>query len=119
MGRAYSMDLRERVIAAYLADEGTIETIAARFGVGRTTVVKWAALHRATGSVEPRKGRPGPPSTVSPRHVAALRTIISRRPDLTYEELTERWNRALGTTHHRSTTVRTVLRLGYTLKKSR
>lgn len=118
MPKPYSLDLRERVIEAYLAGEETIGEIAARFGVGRTTVVKWAARYRETGTVEPIKVRPGPPSTVTPKHVAVLRKIIARRPDLTYDELTERWNRALGTARHRSTTIRTVLALGYTLKKS-
>jgi transposase len=102
---------------AYLADEETIEEIAARFNVGRTTVVKWVALYRETGSVAPRKTKPGPPSTITPKQIAVLRKIIARRPDLTYDELTERWNRALGTNRHRSTTVRVVLALGYTLKK--
>jgi transposase len=117
MPQPYSVDLRQRVIDAYLADEETIEEIAARFDVGRTTVVKWAALYRETGGVAPREAKPGPPSTVTPKQIAILRKIIARRPDLTYDELTERWNRALGIERHRSTTVRVVIGLGYTLKK--
>lgn len=119
MPQPYSVDLRQRVIDAYLADEETIEEIAARFDVGRTTVVKWAALYRETGGVAPREAKPGPPSTVTPKQKAVLRKIIARRPDLTYDELTERWNRALGLERHRSTTVRVVIGLGYTLKKRR
>ena len=119
MPQPYSVDLRQRVIDAYLADEETIEEIAARFDVGRTTVVKWAALYRETGGVAPREAKPGPPSTVTSKQKAVLRKIIARRPDLTYDELTERWNRALGLERHRSTTVRVVIGLGYTLKKRR
>jgi transposase len=117
MPKPYSLDLRERVLEAYLADEETIEEIAVRYDVGRTTVVKWVALYRETGSVAPRETKRGPPSTVTAKQTAVLRKIIARRPDLTYDELTERWNRALGTDRHRSTTVRVVLGLGYTLKK--
>ncbi len=117
MPKPYSLDLRERVLEAYLADEETIEEIAARFDVGRTTVVKWVALYRETGGVAPRETKPGPSSTVTPKQISVLRKIIARRPDLTYDELTQRWNRALGTDRHRSTTVRVVIGLGYTLKK--
>ena len=119
MPKAYSLDLRERVLDAYLADKETINEIAARFDVNRSTVVKWVALYRETGSVAARETKPGPTSTVTPKHILVLRKIIARRPDLTYDELTERWNRALGTNRHRSTTVRVVLGLGYTLKKRR
>ncbi len=119
MPKAYSMDLRERVLDAYLANEESIDDVASRFDINRSTVVKWAQLYRQTGSVAPRESKRGPPSTVTPAQLKVLRKIIDRRPDLTYEEITERWNRALGTNRHRSTTVRAVLGLGYTLKKRR
>lgn len=118
MPQPYSLDLRTRVLDAYLADEETIEALAHRFGVGRTTISEWVALYRETGALVPRRARPGPPSSVTPKQVVVLRKIISRRPDLTYDELTVRWNRALGLERHRSTTVRTVTAMGYTLKKS-
>jgi transposase len=111
------MDLRRRVIAACEAGEESQAEVAARFSVGRTTVVMWLRLQRETGDVVPREGKTGPPSTVTPKHLAALRKIIERRPDLTYLELTERWNKAIGLDRHRSVTVRAVKALGYTLKK--
>ena len=52
MGRAYSMDLRQRVVAAV---EGGMSCRAAsvRFGVAAGTAVKWMQRHRRTGSVAP------------------------------------------------------------------
>jgi len=117
MPKPYSLDPREGLLEAYLADEETIEEIAVRYDAGRTTVVKWVALYRGTGNVAPRETKRGPPSTVTAEQTAVLRKIIARHPDLTYDELTERWNRALGTDRRRSTTVRVVLGLGYTLRK--
>ena len=117
MPKAYSMDLRERVLDAYLADEESLTELAKRFDINRSTVVKWVRLYRETGGVAPRESKPGPPSSVTSAQLKVLRQIIARRPDLTYDELTERWNRALGTDRHRSTTVRAVIGLGYTLKK--
>ncbi|CAN7720302.1 MULTISPECIES: IS630 family transposase [Neorhizobium] len=49
-----SNDLRERVVAAVLSGE-SVRTVAARFEVAASSVVKWSQRHRATGSVRPGK----------------------------------------------------------------
>jgi transposase len=54
MTRPLSNDLRERVVGAVLAGE-SCRTVAARFGVAVSSVVKWSQRHRATGSVAPGK----------------------------------------------------------------
>jgi transposase len=54
MTRPLSNDLRERVVAAVLAGE-SCRRVAARFGVGVSSVVKWSQRYRATGSVAPGK----------------------------------------------------------------
>lgn len=54
MTRPLSNDLRERVVAAVSAGE-TCRSVAARFGVSVSSVVKWSQRHRATGSVAPGK----------------------------------------------------------------
>ena len=53
MGRAYSMDLRERVVAA-MAQEGlSRRQAAARFGVSDSTAINWLKRVATTGSVAP------------------------------------------------------------------
>ena len=54
MTRPYSNDLRERVVSAVLKGEPT-RSVAARFGVAVSTVVKWHQRYRASGSVAPGK----------------------------------------------------------------
>jgi len=54
MTRPLSMDLRERVIAAVLSGESS-RSVAARFDVAVSSVVKWSQRYRATGSVAPGK----------------------------------------------------------------
>jgi transposase len=54
MTQPYSSDLRERVVRAHLAGE-PIRRVAARFGVSVSSVPKWVARCRATGSVAPCK----------------------------------------------------------------
>jgi transposase len=54
MTRPLSNDLRERVVAAVGAGD-SCRSVAARFGVGVSSVVKWSQRYRATGSVAPGK----------------------------------------------------------------
>ena len=56
MARPYSMDLRDRVVAA--VQRGlSARAAAARFGIGVATAVRWARQFRTTGSAAP--GRMG------------------------------------------------------------
>jgi transposase len=54
MVRPLSNDLRERVVAAAAAGE-SCRSVAERFGVATSSVVKWSQRLRATGSVSPGK----------------------------------------------------------------
>jgi len=54
MTRPLSNDLRERVVAAVCAGE-SCRSVADRFGVAVSSVVKWSQRRRATGSVAPGK----------------------------------------------------------------
>ena len=54
MGRAYSLDLRERVVAAVAAGE-SCRSVAATFKVSVASVVKWSQRFRATGSAAARQ----------------------------------------------------------------
>lgn len=54
MARPYSIDLRERAVAAVVAGE-TVRVVADRFNVAVSSVVKWHQRYQATGSVAPGK----------------------------------------------------------------
>ena len=54
MGRALSMDLRERVVAA-IGSWMSRRAAALRFGIGAATAVRWAGLMRDRGSAAPRR----------------------------------------------------------------
>ena len=53
MAKPYSMDLRERVVAAVEEGGFSRRQAAARFGVGESSAIRWVARYRATGSVAP------------------------------------------------------------------
>ena len=53
MARAYSMDLRERVVAAVEREGLSRHEAAARFGVSASSAIKWVRRFRETGNVAP------------------------------------------------------------------
>ncbi len=88
MGKPYSMDLRERVIAAI---EGGMSTrqAAARFSIGIATAGAWARLKRATGEVSPaRQGKPK--GSVLDAHADFIFGLIDAAPDITLDEIVVR-----------------------------
>ena len=55
MGKPYSVDLRERVVAAVEKGGMSRNRAAARFAVGIATVINWVRRFQETGSVAPGK----------------------------------------------------------------
>jgi putative transposase len=53
MGRAYSDDLRERVVRAVIKGGLSRHQAAAQFGVGISTAINWLRRFQETGSVKP------------------------------------------------------------------
>jgi transposase len=85
MARPLSNDLRERVVAAASRGE-SCRAVASRFGVAVSSVVKWAQLYRATGSVAPGK-MGGHRKRVLEPYRAFIKERISRTPHLTLHAL--------------------------------
>lgn len=54
MVKPYSNDLRSRAVAA-MSEGGPASLVAARFGVAKSSVIKWHQRYRQTGSVAPGK----------------------------------------------------------------
>lgn len=53
MVRAYSMDLRERVVAAVMDEGMSARGAAARFGISESSAIRWVKRYRQTGSAAP------------------------------------------------------------------
>lgn len=86
MGRALSVDLRERVIAA--VESGmSCRAAAARFGIGVSSAIRWRQQHLSRGHVKP--GRPGGDvrSSLIEEQRAFLLSLVEERPDLTLAEI--------------------------------
>jgi putative transposase len=83
--RAYSLDLRERVLADCDAGQ-TTKPVAAKYGVSRTWVRSLKQRRRETGEIAPRKG--GGRKRKIDR--ARLTELVREDPDATLAELRQR-----------------------------
>ena len=85
MTRPLSNDLRERVVAAVSGGE-SCRSVALRFGVSVSSVVKWSQRRRETGSVSPGK-MGGYRKPVLEPHRAFIVARLNQTPHLTLHGL--------------------------------
>lgn len=82
----FSVDLRERILAAYDAGLGTRQQIAGQFMVSLGMVKKLLAQRKATGDIAPRHGTGRPPK-ITADHRQRLEQLVKEQPDRTLTEL--------------------------------
>jgi transposase len=68
MGRPYSMDLRERAVAAVEREGMSRQAAARRFGVAPSTVITWVRQFRQKGHVNPGQMGGHKPKAISGEH---------------------------------------------------
>ena len=119
MAKAYSDDLRRKLLEAHDRGEGSLMELAQRFGVSVPWAWKISRQRRRTGQMERVEQRHGPPSRITAEVQASLRGLVRQQPDATLVELQQRlWasERIRISVQH---LWRILQRLGLRLKKSR
>jgi transposase len=115
--KAYSTDLRERVVRA--VEEGRPrEEIVHLFGVSRATIKRYAKQQRETGELAP-KPIPGRPATKGDALRADLWNQLEAHPDETLEHQCQIWEETHGQQVSAATMGRAITSLGWTRKKRR
>jgi transposase len=85
--KTISLDLRERIVAAYDEQQGTREEVARRFGVSLGMVKKLLQQRRQTKDLGPRHRYSGRKAKVLPEHGDKLAKLIAEQPDLTLVQI--------------------------------
>lgn len=109
-----SLDLRERIVAAYSNGEGSYETLAKRFTVSPAVVGKLVRQQRELGTLEPQVHLRGRKPAVRGKQEERLRVHLQEHPDATLQERID----ALGLDCTVKTMWETLRRLGWRFKKS-
>lgn len=110
--RAYSIDLRERVLADFDSGMGN-DAVARKYRVSSRWVFKLRQQRSETGEIAPRRGKTGPKPKLA-AHLDQLLELVQQQPDATLSELRER----LGVPVSLATVWLALKKLGLTLKKS-
>ena len=115
--KAYSEDLRERVIRAVEAGRPRDE-VAARFEVAVPTIERWVRLKRETGGLA-RRPVPGSAPVKTVGLLAALPERLAGHADATLAEHCSWWREASGWDVSTATMCRALARAGWPRKKRR
>ena len=81
------MDLRERILASYDAQEGTRQEIAHRFRVSLGMVKKLLLQRRKTGDIRPLHKNAGRKPMITLAHRRQIKALLNKQPDMTLAEL--------------------------------
>jgi transposase len=115
--RAYSSDLRERIVRA--VDQGRSQREAARlFGIGVSSVKRYLQQRARTGSLA-RRPIPGGPRRIGREQEAVLQARVAAAPEATLAEQCAWWEAQQGQRVSGPTMWRAIHRLGWTRKKGR
>lgn len=111
--RAFSMDLRERIVAAVERGQHTLQQLAALFMVDVSVIVRLRQRQRQTGSIAPKPHGGGRTPKLDEAAQDRLLELVRQHPDATLAELRQQLGVACGLT----TIHRTLQRHGITRKK--
>jgi len=115
MARAYSQDLRDRVLTA--TSEGlSARGAAARFGIGIKTAIEWVRRARQSGETRARK-QGQPKGSKLDEHEAFLLGLVAETDDITLAEMQARLRAERGVVAGTTTLWRFFDARGLTFKK--
>ena len=114
--KAYSIDLREKIVAAHLDNHHSIRTVASIFVVSKSLVQKLVKQQKLEGNLQPKQ--PGKPrlSYLTNAEVE-LRELVTEHPDATLVELCEFFADKTGNWVGRSAMCLALQKLGLNRKK--
>ena len=116
--KAYSVDLRQKVIDAYNQREGSQRQLAKRFRVSLSFVENLLKRYRSDGTVEPRAHGGGQLAKLSPEQEAVLATLVEENNDAILVELCDQLEQRVSVRLSRATMGRYVQKLKLTRKKN-
>jgi len=115
--KAYSNDLRTKIIEAYQKKVGSLRQLAERFSVSFSFVARLVKRFRETGSVAPKPHRGGAQSKLDLVDLFTLRDLSNQHPDATLAELSELFFKRTGIQVNGSTIGRKLRQLRISRKK--
>jgi transposase len=117
--KAYSLDLRQRVVETYKTSALTIKAVAAQFRVGETFVKKMLRQEREFGAVKAYSHGGGRKRALNNRQMQKLKRLVEAVPDSTLVELQEKLKASENVPISIATLARVLTETGLPRKKNR
>jgi transposase len=114
---SYSKDLRERVVMAYVAKEGSQRQLAQRFKVSLSFVQNLLRRYRINGQIEAKRRGGYQKPTIINEHLSIIQSWVEGKNDLLLRELCHRYAEHIGINVSITTMHRAVEKLGLRVKK--
>ena len=118
MPASLSVDLRQRILAAYDAKEGSQRQLAERFKVSLSFIRDLRRHYRETGTVQPKPHGGGAVALIRKEHLPIVEALVTNQPDALLEELCQRFATQTEVVVSVSTMQRAVSLLKLSVKKN-
>lgn len=116
--KAYSLDLRQKIVDAYREGNISQRQLAKQFRVALSFIEKLLKQHRETGNIAPIVRTKQTPTKLNTEQLMVLKQIVETTNDATLEELRHQLQQQTGVLIGRSTVDRMLTRLNLTVKKN-
>lgn len=116
--KAYSLDLRQKIVDTYVESNISQRQLAERFRVALSFIEKLLKQDRETGTIAPKVRTEQTPSKLSAEQLEVLQQLVAANNDATLEELRTLLHHQTGVLIGRSTVDRMVQKLNITVKKN-
>ena len=116
--KAYSLDLRQKIIDTYREGGVSQRQLAKRFRVALSFIEKLLKQYRETGSIAPKVRTSQTPTKLSEEELSVLSSIVKANNDATLNELRSQLEQQTGVLIGRSTLDRMLHLLDLSVKKN-
>lgn len=113
-----SVDLRQRILDAYQAKEGSQRQLAERFKVSLSFIRDLMRHYRETGTVQPKPHGGGAVAKLGKNHLSLVEALVKAQPDALLTELCDRFAQQTGIAVSVPTMQRAVCKLKLSVKKN-
>ncbi len=116
--KAYSLDLRQKIVEVYYSEEISQRQLAQRFRVALSFIEKLLKQYRETGSVAPKVRIKQTPPKLNEQQLNILKEIVEANNDATLAEIRKQLEEKTGVLIGRSTVDRMLKMMEISLKKN-
>lgn len=115
---AYSVDLRERIVAAVASGMSRTDVIQT-FQISAATLGRYLKQQRESGDLTPRRHTGGSQKQIGSEQHPALQELVAGSPDATLAEICQHWHQRTGVLVSQATMSRALATIGLKRKKRR